>query len=220
MLRNFEKCFENHKKQLIDHYDCDIYLNLWDVVGAGHVGHKYNFFEEDVISNEQKEKILNLVKPKEFYFESLKDYETVLNEFRKKINFFESSQPFTKNILSMCYKIKRANDMVENSLINYDVVVRMRTDIVLNNKCQINDVLDNNTFYCQSNGSWNDSTIGDLFSYGTPKIMSIFSKLYDNLEEMWKTIEIYNAPEFLLYYYLTTNSIKIEKTSIYVDKIM
>ena len=35
MFRNFNETIENHMEHLYSKYDCDIYLNFWDVFGYG-----------------------------------------------------------------------------------------------------------------------------------------------------------------------------------------
>jgi hypothetical protein len=216
MFRNFLDCVSNHKEMLLDFYDCDVYLNLWDTYGYGHVAKKYSTIENDIIKSEDIEKILDILKPKDYLFESFKSVEDDLINLS---NLFSEQDfpPHPKNVLSMFYKIKKGGEMIEDSGVKYDVVIRLRTDVFFFHKIEINEDIKENTFYVNHNGGWDDSTLGDWFGYGDQNTMFKFCKMYNTLLKNWCGVSTINSPEFLLYVYLTNNKINIEKKEIYLN---
>lgn len=87
-LRNYETCYYNLKKNLLDLLqkdDIDIFFHTWDTI---------NYDLDDKINNEEKENILKLFNPKKYLFEDdLK--------FRDKIIF--NNKFYNLNLLKYCY---------------------------------------------------------------------------------------------------------------------
>lgn len=206
MFRSFLTSAKNHKKMIYGKYDCDIYASLWDVIGHGGVFKRYDFDQGDIVSKEDKEKLLSILNFKAIEFENFKDYQDSLPVYMNEMVY----QPNPKNVLSMYYKIKKAGEMVKSSGIRYDLVIRMRTDILFGEPLEIEENIDCNTLYTPFNGSWGDSSVGDQFFYGVPEVMSKVYKLYDDLKELWKVGAGYpSPPECILHGHLYHNSIQI-----------
>jgi hypothetical protein len=123
-MRTFPKVFDNHYNMLLKNYDCDLYFSFWDVWGNGSLW-KHDYTDSDVVTDEDKKQILELYKPKEYEFESQTEFGRILDEMLKN-NVREF--PYCSNILSMHYKINKVVNMVDKSGVDYDIVLRIRTD--------------------------------------------------------------------------------------------
>ena len=216
MFRDFLDCVNNHKIHLIDHYDCDVYLNLWDVYGFGWVSKKYNHSDNDTIEPNDIVKILKILNPKDYFFESFKEKEPELSELSDSIST-HNFQPYTKNVLCMYYKIKKCGDMIKTSNINYNVIVRMRTDILFREKIDLFHNMDDDTVYVNKNFSWNENTVSDLFGYGKLNTMSYYFDMYDHLKFLWGKHGPLQSPELILYSHLTSGNININRRDILLD---
>lgn len=124
MMRTFPKVYENHLNSLFKNYDCDLYFSFWDIWGNGDLW-KSDYSKSDKVTEENIEKILDLYKPFKYEFESHEKFTNILDEMLKN-NVREF--PYCSNILSMHYKISKVINMVADSGINYDIVLRIRPD--------------------------------------------------------------------------------------------
>lgn len=216
MFRDFLECVENHKKFLIDNYDCDVYLHLWDVYGFGGVSKKYNSINDNKISKQDIDKILSILTPKKYIFEQITSKEKELSEIADSISKHDF-QPYTKNVLSMYYKIHQVGELMNQSNVNYDIVVRMRTDILFRDKILFNIPLQSDTVYSIKNWCWGDHTMSDLFLFGNYKSMSYFHDMYNHLKSIWEKVGPYQSPEHLIYVHFKNGNIQIKKEDIFLD---
>jgi hypothetical protein len=146
--------------------------------------------------------ILNLYKPKKYIFEPPKKF--LLEEFTGAN--FELIKP--QNVLSMFYSIEQANNLKkeyekENNFV-YDIVIRSRTDIILQNFNLDLNTLDNKIYYYGLNQFMfnNIAICNDQFAIGSSEYMNIYSSLYSLLEYYWKT---YKPPSMVGERILTTH---------------
>ena len=207
MIRNFEDNVENHIKHLISKYNCDVYLNFWDVYGYGDVSKKYDFNSDDLIPENIKNTIVDKLKPIDFIFENYLSIESFFNEKDKKYQHV-NSQPYVKNVLGMFYKIYQCNEMVVSQNKQYDVVLKLRGDLFFLNDAVL-ELPNENTLYTNLLGSWGEA-IPEVFMYGTTNVMTVVSNIYNTIEDMWEHISTTNAPEHILYKQITQNNIKVD----------
>lgn len=173
-------CFSGHVRDLertkaywtdlIKKYDIDVYASFWDVENT-ELG--------DTIENFHK--IYNV---KKVEVENYSAYEnSTLSILRMGItppahllsHLKESCQNF--GTMPMWYKVWRANLLTKTYGVDYDVVIRARTDTYLDEKLDItsNDML-NIPYGRVKTVTWHDSDgISDLFAYANPKIMDYYS---------------------------------------------
>ena len=213
MVRNFIDLIPNHKKFLLSQYDCDVYLNFWDIYGTytpygindgiyskQHIPPTY---DTNYISNSHKEQIINELKPINYCFES---YSNAKHLFLEKINKYQPDfniPPNMNNISSMFYKIYQCGEMVKQSNINYDVIIKIRADLTFYDKLIISSI-EPNTIYGSSHYS-QQGELSDIFFYGDPISMHTAYKMYFKLEDFWDKGHIYKSPENILYNHVFNN---------------
>ena len=214
MFRNFQKNVDNHIEHLISKYDCDVYLSFWDVYGFGAVNIKSSIEDNDYITEQDKEEILSKLKPKNFEFESYNELENFFDLEGKKYD--ESGfAPFCKNVLSMYYKIQKCGEMVKNSGIDYDLILRLRGDVFFNEDL-ILQLPKENTVYHPERASWTKA-MNDQLGYGNKEVMYIYYDLYNKLPEIWTKGTSRGAPEHYLYHHMVNNNISMELQDINYD---
>jgi len=211
--RYLEIGFDALFKNFISKYNVDVFAHIWfdeklidtniDFCIPYNRSHKW---EKDA-----DKKVIELYKPKKTFFEPPKQFS--LEPF-KGANF-ELIAP--NNVLSMFYSIKQANNLKcayenENNF-EYDLVIRARTDLILQNNLNFS-LIDKNKIYYYGLGQTmfdNISICNDQFALGSSKLMNIYSGLFDLLEFYWAT---YKPPSMVGERILTTH-LHYSKTPIY-----
>ena len=216
MFRNFKENVDNNIKHLISKYDSDVYLSFWDIYGFSTFRTKFDIKNNDEILDDAKEDVLNKLKPKNFEFES---YSKLNNFFEEESNKYtharETPPPYCKNMLSMWYKVEKCGKMVEDSGINYDLIIRLRGDISFNSDLILQQPKEN-TIYSPLQGSWN-SSMNDQIAYGNKDVMHIYSDLYNKLPNIWLNSGTSIAPEAILYKHMENNNILMESFDLYYN---
>lgn len=228
MIRRFPENIDGHIEHLISKYDCDVYMSFWDVYGFGHlpfsryksdyhirfdmennVCEKIPIDYDDSIEEEVKNDIIKRLNPKECRFDSFKEFEPLLEKKEQilidKYGYDEMScsigQLLTWNTISGYYLVTKCGDMVKNSGIDYDIVVKIRPTNILKNDIVLS-IPRENTIYANSHSSWNEA-LNDTFLYGKPETMEKYHDIYNHIiDVLIKTGGPGNAAEHLLYTYL------------------
>ena len=193
--RSFEKGYEYHKKNLLDHYDVDVFIHSW------------------MYSEELLDKIEDLYKPKDM------DYELPLSKIYFKRYFVGNPQYPAHNTGQMFYSVFRANQILSkySQTFNqdYDVVIRSRFDFALNVKLSY-ELIENNYIYvpdCRQNPS--HTIANDQFAYGRQNVMKLYCQTYNNMDFLYENGCPFNGEELmsanLALYGLTGNKM------VYVD---
>lgn len=184
-IRSFETNINYLKKNLFQNYNIDIYI------------HKSKNEKNDKYKNNNNwENIKKNINPKviiettDVYFNNNKKINNILNQFYK---FF---------ILN---NLKNTIAISEN--ISYDLVVKWRPDILLNNKINFSNIQKNIIYIPEDskidisklNGK-NDKYLCDIIAYGDNNIMNYYFNFYNNLNKLIKKYG--NCSETLLYHYL------------------
>jgi hypothetical protein len=115
----------------------------------------------------------------------------------------------------MYYKIKRCGKMVEDSGINYDLILRLRGDILFTEDLILQSPKEN-TIYSPIKSSWPQS-MNDQLIYGNKEVMTIYHDLYNKLPEIWTSWVAHAAPEALLFHHMENNNISMESLNFYYD---
>ena len=208
-IRNIDDCI-NYWKPIIDSYNGDVFASFWETE------------EKDSIW-----KFITAFIPKKIEFEDYNLFEkTTVNIFAEEINppvwvgpigLSVESGEFVKksNILPMFYKIWRSNLLANQE--EYDVVVRLRTDVFLSEfKIELNNYL--NIPHGEI-GVWNwDNCFGpvDIIAYGNQKVMNYYSTTYLYLTRFLKDGEYFFPPENILRVHLSKKDITIRNFVGYV----
>ena len=168
-IRDLERT-KDYWNNLIKEYDMDVYASFWNVE---------NEDTGDTFTNFHK-----LYDVKKTEVESFKSFEqSTLSQLRMGINPPNSLQQYLREscmnfgTLSMWYKVWRANLLTKDLDIEYDIIIRARTDVFFDDNLDItqNDML-NIPYGRIQTGGWDKSDgICDIFAYGTPKLMDYYS---------------------------------------------
>lgn len=201
-IRNWKNCFDSINTQIIQKYNCDVFIHTWDTIGNP-VPHHYvkNFVHNNQLINTE---IIQKYKPKKIQIDNT------------NYDFFKNKIPNSRfyNTLMMWYSIYNSNKLKcdyesENNFV-YDVNIRCRFDTFFEN-FEINDIK-NNTIYLPPNENINNpftelmkeklKTEGpsympnDQLSYGDFNSMNYYCKIYKILEN--NIYEYTHHPEGLL----------------------
>ena len=202
-IRDLERT-KDYWSKLIKEYDMDVYASFWNVE---------NEEKGDTFDNFHR-----LYDVKKTEVESFKSFEqSTLSQLRMGINPPNSLQQHLRDscmnfgTLSMWYKIWRANLLTKELDIDYDIVIRARTDIFFDERL---DITENEMFNIPygrvKTSGWKDSDgICDLFAYGSPKLMDYYSTcLFYMMEHLNK--DYYMVPhEFFLHTHINKVSVPI-----------
>ena len=209
-IRDLERTKE-YWVTLIDKYDIDVYASFWDTS---------NFDLDDTIDN-----FYRIYTPKKLEVESFDNFnKSTLLVLNKNIKVPESLMHHLKEscnrftTMAMWYKIWRANLLTKVYGIDYDIVIRARTDIMFDDNMIIskNNML-NVPFGRIKTQNWNNSDgIADLFAYGSPQLMDYYSTCFFYLME-----HINNGNYMVPHeHFLTTHMNKVSVPIRFMDSIL
>ena len=183
--RNYKKGFSELKKWFLDKYDCDVYIHTWyDTKAIFETGHDYLEKKTYSFTHEDYSNILELYKPKAY-------------EFQKPIVFDGTGIVGTHckyrldNLLSAAYSIHTCYNLVKESGIEYDYVIRYRFDLQFTNCVSpdcifLKDItqLDSNKYNCfkypEIEEGWptRTSEIDDRFIVSGPSVADVYSDYF------------------------------------------
>ena len=202
-IRDLERTKEYWSK-LIKEYDMDVYASFWNVE---------NEEKGDTFDNFHR-----LYDVKKTEVESFKSFEqSTLSQLRMGINPPNSLQQHLREscmnfgTLSMWYKIWRANLLTKELDIEYDIVIRARTDVFFDERL---DITENDMFNIPygrvKTSNWDSSDgICDLFAYGSPKLMDYYSACVFYMMEHLNKGHYMVPHEFFLHTHLNKVSVPI-----------
>jgi hypothetical protein len=176
-LRDLERT-KDYWSSMVKKYDMDVYASFWDVeneeigdtIKNFHTIHNVKIVEVDSYSNFQKS-TLSLVQP------TLNPPKELAPQLQEATNRFGQ--------LPMWYKIWKANMLTKTFDIDYDIVVRARTDsfFIGNIDIDVNNMM-NVPIGRNHIKSWpNSEGINDIFAYGSPKMMDYYSSTFIHMME-------------------------------------
>jgi hypothetical protein len=192
-LNRTTKIFQNK----IEEFNADVYASFWDIE---------NPEDGDTIEN-----FKNNFNPKHLEIESWEAFKNstwdIINqEVEPPRDLFEPGQINARSgsFFSMWYKVWRANMLTKLNSEPYDVIIRLRTDLVLSDwfTPKINEYLNipHGTVYIPA---WlNCYGPHDFIAYGSPKIMDIYSSVYHYLTRYLKEGVYMYIPENTLRHHL------------------
>jgi len=209
-LRTFFKNIENHKDNLLNVYDCDVYASFWNIVGHGNVFHRYSYSESDVIKDEEINEIVKVLNPKDIEFEDYLSGQSNLSNFK-----YANSERLNNhciNVISMHYKVKKAFLLLEKSNIKYDGIFRIRPDLFFKNKLQLSYPKEN-TIYTSLEHRWNlgGGGVNDQIAFSDFNTMKKYSNFIDHWDSFSLEQEGRCSPEPMLKKYLEYQKINIEE---------
>ena len=209
-------CFAGHMRdlnetknfwtELIQKYNIDVYASFWDIENP-ELGDTIKEFEK-VYTPKRLE-----VESYENFKKSTQDFASLYIESPKSIDPFFQNTSKAFGQLSMYYKVWRANYLSKQIGIEYDIIIRARIDIVLDEKFELQE---NNYLNVPmgkvQNYIWsNNYGINDCFAYGNPKIMDYYSFIYLQMMEYLKAGHYVFPPEHFLSVHFSKIHIQIRE---------
>lgn len=223
--RSYKEGYYELKKWFLDRYNCDVYLHTWkDTTTVFKSGHKFAESKEYQFTEEDYQGLLDLYQPKEYYFQKpiTFDNQGIESELGIKLNVS----------LANFHSIRSSFQLIEESGIEYDYVIRTRYDLkftdYISPECLfLNDIskLDPNklNFFAYEPNT-RPLEIDDLFAVSSIPIMKTYSELaywvirylfLDKEYKSWidsqlgKDNSIYLVNETLLRYHMLKNGIQL-----------
>ena len=178
---------ENHKKYIHNEYkNIDTYVNTYD---------------DDLQSLEL---IKTILQPNDMVVDSMdKVKDIILPKIQNIPPVYDHVRPY--NAMSMFYKWYQSLCFLENK--KYDIVLRNRLDITFTKPL----------FFIQNNslnvplGGDHLGGLMDLLAYGSTDIMTIYKKLYLDIDKYIMSRSVVFHPETLLRHHVKNYSIHIER---------
>jgi hypothetical protein len=181
-MRCWDQVFPNTKQHIIDKYNPDIFIDTWDseaywdphsAKGITEGGPKL-----DVAGIEEAYKPVVM---------NVDSYEQFEDNFVTRAKQFETFYHVPKNQISMWFKVGRGMLSVEEHMMltgkTYDLVIRMRPDLVFNEPLP---EFDSNKFYTLGYRNHMGQGTSDMVQVGNFFTMSLFCKVLYHLPQLYK----------------------------------
>jgi hypothetical protein len=224
--RFFKTSYTLLKKYILDSYDCDLFIDTWNINIHESVEGLYRYKDEGSL-----EELYNIYKPRIFKVESLDEkIEEISFNFEKKVlskdfqklnwpSHIPSTNHFISRYYCMLYKIyncnKIKNEYAKIHEINYDITIRARMDLVYEKSP---DIINDGILYTDSFGNGRFGP-GDTFAFSNTNNMDIYSNLFLKLDEYIEKNEVPINTEFLLQYHIENNNILWKNINLAKDVI-
>lgn len=159
--RSFEKGFEFYKRNLLDHYDVDVYIHTWKM------------------SNGDKS-LLQLYNPKDYIFE-----DALVGEYDSTYTNTPNAQKWPPRFTySALYSMKQVSKLIDGE---YDWVIKTRTDYALNGRIPF-DQWDNSKLYIPNCRMVPTRDFGnDQFAFSSQDNMLKYMSTFDYLDEYYNS---------------------------------
>jgi hypothetical protein len=157
--RSFEKGFEYYKRNLLDHYDVDVYIHGWKMPNG-------------------EKALVQLYNPKDYLLEDklVGNYDSI---YTNTPNSQKWPPRFTYSAL---YSMAQANTLIDGE---YDWVIKSRTDYALNTKIPFEE-LDNTKLYIPNCRMVPERDFGnDQFAFSSQENMNKYMTAWDHVDEYY-----------------------------------
>lgn len=203
-LRSFELTWKSLQKFIISPLKADVFIHTWNMVGhSPHIDAETIYLKTNSVLN----KIMSYYNPKQIIIEPLNKVQG--EEFRQYL--IDERNPV--GVTNMFYKIYKADQLRQNYHSKYDLVIRVRPDLMFNspiNMQHVTEAIKENCLFLPSFGHF--TGFNDQFAFGSSEAMSFYSNCYNELSKLAPKTPF--VPERLLKTYLLDNKISIKFTPI------
>ena len=215
--RNHRKGFLEIKKHFLNKYDIDVYLHSWK--GSNFNRYRYGGVRKSYeINSDTYDDLLNWYQPKDYLFEKPIDFDSTGIEDNQRIN----SQ------MGCFMSAYRAWNLIEQSGIKYDLVIKTRYDLFFTHYLDANDPVitdvtkldPNKVMFLRRDGSRdpeNKISVNDGFAIGGYNVMKVYYNLFPNMiqyqfvdpnyDSLYKPLESKFYNETIVHYHLKNNNI-------------
>jgi hypothetical protein len=156
--RSFEKGYEYYKKNLLDHYDVDVYIHSWKFEGS--------------------DKYVELYKPKDYLFEDklMGNYDAL---YTNTPNAQKWPPRFTYSAL---YSMNEVRKLIYGE---YDWVIKTRSDFALNVFIPFNDLPNDNLYIPNCRMVPTKDFGNDQFAFGSKETMNKYMSTFEHIDEYY-----------------------------------
>lgn len=188
-LRNIERGFQFIRKNLMEGYDCDVFIHAW--YNEENTDKKFSPWWNSKLIKDDNLKVLDLYNPVSHLIEP----QIKFDKKNYDASQFEGDYRVDAT-LSMFYSIKKCNELKtdyekENNM-KYDVVVRSRFDLAILTKIKYeeHDFI-NNIFFKDDCSHEKNICMNDHFAFGSSENMDHYCSTFDSIEDLYVN---YNTP--------------------------
>ena len=179
--RCYKEGYEELKKWFLDKYDCDVYIHTWyDTKTIFKTGHNFAPNKEYKFTEKDYQNVLELYQPKNYTFQKPIPFD---------VNSITSKLGVKLNVsLSTFYSLQHSFNLIKESGIHYDYIIRTRFDLkftdYISPECvflkDISLLNPNQLSYFQySNDPFvRASEIDDLFAVGSLEVMDTYCNTF------------------------------------------
>lgn len=200
LVRCFEQAYPAFKEYFLDRYDCDVYFDIWSEVGY-YTGKAYQQSSTDTFvkladgdrgfhdSGElvNVHRIMELYNPVSLRIENFDSFEPIADKYAA---IFKNSFTRPKNTVCQAYKIMQGITTVSARAAQYDLVVRARPDIVLENDPGLFEM---GKFYTLPMRNKNGQGTGDMLQIGHFRDVYKYSEMFLDLYDLYQNVS-YSCP--------------------------
>jgi hypothetical protein len=206
--RTWRQCFPKWLEIFKPQGEIDFFFHLWNYNTLPNLLATYNGgipINDEPLSQQELDDIVNTIKPKKFVFESRKPIEY----WNTKLPTSQQFGPWSREqFYSLYYSslLKREYEL-ENEF-RYDVVIKLRTDLFFTENIPLINPAPSTLYsvHCGWDSQYDCYRVGDIFFYAdshTFDQISEFFKFLSFVPTTWVTRTNCPPPEIGLYYYMT-----------------
>lgn len=199
MMRTYQKCFPTvieHIIQANPQDSFDTFIATWDVHGRNPVWWEISKDNTPVDFNHLQEEFGQKLNIKRIMIERFENsdfmYQADLQINTKYANRTgERSNPH--NYLPMIYKIDQVQTLALDHQIknkfNYDVIVRMRSDLFFEAPVHFTKTdIDDRSIFMPERECWGPANLNDQFAYGNSHIMDVYTNQLAMLDQVYELV--------------------------------
>jgi len=170
--RAFRQGYEFYKRNLLDHYDVDVIFHSWNT--------------------NDNQSYLDLYQPVLYKFD-----DTVTADLSKYTRREAEIKHPKFNTYAMYYTMNECRKLLESTTVEYDWVVRARTDYALNLKINF-ETLNNSKIYLPDDYVAPNKDAGnDQFAFGSKSNMIKYMSTFDNMDRYYDQGVIFNGEDMM-----------------------
>lgn len=177
-MRCWKQVWPYLKSQFIDKYKPDIFVSTWSDEGWWRPHSTKGF--NDQSPRLDIEAFKQLYNPVAMEVDEYNEYEQYLTTIATKYKNFIHNP---KNVVSMFFKVAKGFELLEKHSSDYDLVIRMRPDLVFNH---ILPDLSPNIFYTTHHPNYYGRGTGDTFQASSFKNIREFCRTFYDLDRIYK----------------------------------
>lgn len=180
-LRTFEHCVKNHSSLI---KEADVYISTWDeIIFSNSINDNWHYkINLDVPNLIDEDYIISKI-PQNFHVKRINIHNLHKLDLKqiKENPLFSDGR--TQGLSNQYFKIKDCFDLVYNSGIEYDYIIRLRPDITVDKfHFEKDKLVFNNFIWYNLDFSPKEQSINEMIWISNMELMDKSCKIYDNIE--------------------------------------